>query len=42
MLQVAAMKIEDLCASVMSLRPTHLPAELEEKKTCGLFYLVIF
>jgi hypothetical protein len=33
MLQVATMKIEDFCASVTSLRPTHLPAELEEEKT---------
>jgi hypothetical protein len=28
MLQVATMKIEDCCATVMSLRPTHLLAEL--------------
>jgi hypothetical protein len=32
MLQVATMKIEDCCATVTSLRPTRLPAELEEKR----------
>jgi hypothetical protein len=39
MLQVATKKIEGCCATVMSLRPTRLPAELEEKKTCSYFTL---